>query len=149
MPGGKVRNWDSLSPAYRARLTRSGISRSQYESGVSLSAARGHARTPEHPQDAYKQSGRQRYKDYRRERHGLVDQVVARKRELWGDRPRWNEDRARQYVSNGVKDTLGHFSKPALKDLRRFLELTDDEAERVVAGDREFIEGEFNFTWYH
>lgn len=149
MPGGKVRNWDSLSSAYRARLQRSGISRSQYESGVSLSAARGHARTPEHPQDAYKQSGRQKYKDYRRERHGLVDQVVARKRELWKSRGRWNEDRARLYVSNGVKNSAGHFVKPRLADLRAFLAMTDEEAERVVAGDRDFIEGDFNFTWYH
>lgn len=43
------RNWDSLSDSYRSRLERSGISRSDYQSGQSLRAARGHATTPEHP----------------------------------------------------------------------------------------------------
>lgn len=147
---GRARNWSALSPSYQARLQRAGISRSSYESGVSLSSARGHAKTPEHPQDAYKQSGRRKYKDYRAERHGLVDQVVARKRELWGDRPRWNEDRARQYVAGSAKNAAGHFHKPSLRLLRQFLELTDDEAEAIVSGrDASFIEGEFNLAWYH
>jgi len=43
------RDWDALSPAYRARLVRGGIDRRGYESGRSLSAARGHAATPERP----------------------------------------------------------------------------------------------------
>ena len=44
----RARSWVSLSPSYRERLTRNGINRETYESGVSLSAARGHASTPEH-----------------------------------------------------------------------------------------------------
>lgn len=43
------RPWDSLSHTYRRRLERSGVSQSQYESGVPLTVARGHAKTPERP----------------------------------------------------------------------------------------------------
>lgn len=46
------RDWDSLSPAYRSRLTKGGITKRAYESGASLKAARGHEFTPERPQDA-------------------------------------------------------------------------------------------------
>lgn len=42
------KGWSSLSPGYRARLTKAGITESQYTSGVSLSKARGHGATPEH-----------------------------------------------------------------------------------------------------
>lgn len=57
--------WDSLSPAYRARLERGGITRSGYLRGDTLGAARGHkpGRTPEHPKDAVKNP--ERYKGYK------------------------------------------------------------------------------------
>lgn len=45
----KPRNWDALKPATRKRYERAGVSRSDYMSGMSLKAARGHANTPEHP----------------------------------------------------------------------------------------------------
>lgn len=48
------KSWESLSPAYRDRLSRGGITKSKYESGASLSKARGHAKTPEHPREAIK-----------------------------------------------------------------------------------------------
>lgn len=43
------RGWSSLSDSYRARLSRHGITQAKYESGASLSGARGHKATPEHP----------------------------------------------------------------------------------------------------
>lgn len=42
------KGWSELSPAYRQRLQRGGITEKQYTSGVPLSKARGHAKTPEH-----------------------------------------------------------------------------------------------------
>lgn len=45
----KARNWEALKPTTRRRYERAGISRSDYMSGMSLKAARGHAQTPEHP----------------------------------------------------------------------------------------------------
>jgi hypothetical protein len=44
-----VRRWEALSPAYRGRLERAGISQQLYESGESLQRARGHLGTPERP----------------------------------------------------------------------------------------------------
>lgn len=46
--------WDALTPAYRARLERGGVTQSFYESGGSLKAARGHATTPERPSRAFR-----------------------------------------------------------------------------------------------
>lgn len=57
-----VAQWNALSPAYRKRLERSGISREQYLRGNKLSAARGHRSTPERPARAAKNPAR--YKDY-------------------------------------------------------------------------------------
>jgi hypothetical protein len=37
-----ARNWDNLSDPYRTRLQNNGVSRDDYENGVSLSEARGH-----------------------------------------------------------------------------------------------------------
>jgi hypothetical protein len=58
----KTRNWEGLSGSYRARLERSGISRADYESGASVSAARGHGATPERPSRATKNP--ERYPEY-------------------------------------------------------------------------------------
>ena len=54
------RAWAALSPAYRTRLERGGITRELYEQGWSLSAARGHAATPERPSRAQGQPARYR-----------------------------------------------------------------------------------------
>ena len=43
------RRWRDLSPAYRKRLERAGITWQAYYAGASLSKARGHMKTPEHP----------------------------------------------------------------------------------------------------
>ena len=42
------KGWASLSPAYRERLARNGITEARYERGHKLDVARGHAETPEH-----------------------------------------------------------------------------------------------------
>src|SRR5260370_22176318 len=42
------KGWDSLSSAYRDRLSRKGITKEGYERGHKLDVARGHAETTEH-----------------------------------------------------------------------------------------------------
>lgn len=44
----KRRAWADLSPNYRKRLERGGITKRDYDRGRNLSAARGHFATPEH-----------------------------------------------------------------------------------------------------
>jgi hypothetical protein len=64
---GRRRGWESLSPEYRARLARRGITKSQYEHGRPLAGARGHGATPEHGlKDARKNP--RKYGDYLRKR---------------------------------------------------------------------------------
>lgn len=43
----KRKGWDDISPAYKQRLTRNGITKDAYSKGQSLSSARGHRDTPE------------------------------------------------------------------------------------------------------
>lgn len=50
---GTRKTWDTLSPGHRKRLARHGVTRESYDSGAPLpDAARGHAKTPEHPKEA-------------------------------------------------------------------------------------------------
>lgn len=63
---GRRKSWESLSPAYRARLSRGGVTKGQYESGASLAKARGHGATPEHPREAARNP--ERYREYNRKR---------------------------------------------------------------------------------
>jgi hypothetical protein len=63
----KRRAWESLSDAYRKRLARHGITKSQYENGRPLSGARGHAATPEHGLKSAKRNPK-KYGDYIRKR---------------------------------------------------------------------------------
>src|SRR5690348_8389703 len=55
------RNWEALKPTTRKRYERAGISRSDYMSGMSLKAARGHAQTPERPGRKIQQGQEQYY----------------------------------------------------------------------------------------
>lgn len=43
----KRKGWEELSPTYRRRLTRQGVTPEAYARGESIRAARGHSRTPE------------------------------------------------------------------------------------------------------
>jgi hypothetical protein len=61
------KGWDSLSASYRERLSRRGITRSQYEHGRPLSGARGHGATPEHGLKSAKKNPK-KYGDYIRKR---------------------------------------------------------------------------------
>lgn len=42
------KGWDALSPGYRRRLEKNGITKARYDRGHKLDVARGHAETPEH-----------------------------------------------------------------------------------------------------
>jgi hypothetical protein len=84
------KGWGSLSPAYRARLEKAGITQKEYGEGKSLQGARGHSATPERPG----QYSPQKYPQYHTERQRLITELEERKRQLWGDRPRWDAQKA-------------------------------------------------------
>src|SRR5260370_34545619 len=63
----KRKGWESLSKTYRDRLSRRGITKSQYEHGRPLSGARGHGATPEHGLKSARKNPK-KYGDYIRKR---------------------------------------------------------------------------------
>lgn len=88
------RDWDSLSSEYRNRLSRGGITRTSYESGANLSAARGHANTPERPERASSNIGR--FGNYLANRNQLIRDANGLKRQLWSTSDKWSEQRSRK-----------------------------------------------------
>jgi len=76
------RKWAELSATYRGRLERSGIGQSAYERGESLSAARGHAQTPEHPLAADAEVPK-RYERYYNEKFNNPIKMLSDQGEVW------------------------------------------------------------------
>lgn len=88
------RSWDALSGPYKRRLERAGITQDIYESGaVSLSRARGHGATPEHPERAFRRPDK--YGRYLRRRvakgrqvpEGMITEAPSRR--IIGDEIGW------------------------------------------------------------
>lgn len=97
------RAWESLSEAYRSRLFRSGITATDYASGASLKAARGHAVTPERPKQAFRNPDL--FGDYLRRR-------VAKGRDVPPDvisrpRPSRRDDDTGPRDSPSISDSIG------------------------------------------
>lgn len=141
------RSWDSLSGSYRARLERGGVSRSDYESGASLSKARGHAKTPEHPSDAGRNP--ERYRDYLRERQrpetgggGTTDRDVLKRRakenahRVLGDAMELNRD----FVFRNI-------SRMTDEQLRRTARLSADQWRNLARNAKPGSYG--SLLWYH
>jgi hypothetical protein len=82
--------WNQLKPGYRARLESKGITQKDFESGASIQAARGHKNTPERP-TSYDPA---KYPKYQQNRAALIAAVKQKKEEFFGDRTRWNAERA-------------------------------------------------------
>jgi hypothetical protein len=93
------RNWDALSPAYRTRLERGGITKRQYEAGAKLSGARGHAETPEHPRDLQRRANREKYQKYKAKRERLVNRIHQAKVEAYDGQPEWDSESSRKNVN--------------------------------------------------
>lgn len=68
------RDWRNLSSGYRQRLIKGGVSRQDYERGISLSAARGHGKTPERPGRAT--ANPERFGDYIGRRRAQTDSAL-------------------------------------------------------------------------
>jgi hypothetical protein len=144
----KRRVWSSLTSAYRTRLMRSGITQQTYEAGASLKAARGHAETPEHPEEAIKKPSR--YNLYRQKAAALQGEIEQRKADLWDSRFKYHDLRQRQYVKGKMPDVKA----PGILKMRAALKMTDDEWEQKVL-DAAMSEGnggiddDWKFLFYH
>src|SRR5580765_5786898 len=95
--------WESLSPAYRERLSRAGITAASHGRGESIRAARGHQNTPEHPREGVKEP--ERFRDWVDTRQALVRQVHRQKIAWFGSEHKFRGRNARELTdkgSNGV-----------------------------------------------
>ena len=138
------KSWQSLSANYRNRLQRAGITQADYESGSSLSKARGHAHTPEHPSDAEKDKNR--YKKYRDNRNRLVQMVIERKQRLFGSQTRYNHIHSVSYVKDGVPNLPGfEQTPPSVAELKAAVKKSDDQILNEARNQRP----EKSYWWYH
>lgn len=154
------RGWENLSDTYRTRLERSGVTRSSYESGISLRGARGHAYTPERPAQAYKRPTafrpylarrEQRKQHYQFEatpgRHS--DEVKA----ALAQRIQQIQQETGWYVKGALDPDyppLDHPPAPDDEEIAEILGESDNETLRGYARDAALgTQPEMWFLWYH
>lgn len=148
------RAWDTLSESYRKRLKGAGVTRRQYESGKSLAKARGHARTPEHPERARKHP--EKYREY----------IKKRQRPGGGITPEGPSDKDQAYANfrNQMQDYLGYDDNTVRESIYELMNseqlswtvIADAEAIRARASiqdatsfHRMFGIADRNVWWYH
>ena len=103
--------WGQLSPAYRARLERKGVTPEAHASGVSLVWARG-----------------------TRTRDDLLGQIVAAKEFLYGERPRWRGPSIDLIDYDPYGDRRSMRQLRAIRDALES-EISGEEYEEEFAGD--------------
>lgn len=139
----RSRVWSSLSAAYRARLTRAGISPRDYEAGASLKAARGHSQTPEKPSEYAKHPGK--FRKYAERRKPLTQEVGAKKERIFRNRIKYDGPNSWQYVTKG--NSKEKILPPTLAQLALVAAMTDEEFEDFQYEKKE--DDDWRFLWYH
>lgn len=126
------KGWDALKASTRSRYEKNGITKSDYDAGISLKKARGHEKTPEHPN----QFKAKDFPDYARERSRLERELAQKKKDLWGDSPRYNPKNAEKYIRE---------RPPPLRLIRWAIEASEQELLDAIREDPET----FAFLGYH
>jgi len=133
--------WRDLTAAYRKRLSKHGLTEKNYNTpeGARLrQTARGHGKTPEHPERANKQPAR--YREYLNKGEDELRQVMARKERLFGDRIKYRP-RSSENATHRNPQTK---QRPRLDYMRRFLRMTPDQVNLIDWSDKEW-----GFLFYH
>lgn len=112
------KGWESLSPGYRARLERNGVSKTAYGRGESIRAARGHAQTPEHPKEVTFKGGATQFPHYKAERDRLTKRIGELKQYWFGDSPKWNPKRSKEKFRK---------EPPSIVRMRQWVKLSREE----------------------
>lgn len=146
----RKRDWSSLSKSYQSRLLRAGVTKQAYENGASLKKARGHAHTPEHPEEAINPKNKTKYRVYIDKLKKLQEEVIQRKEQVWGNRHKYDTKRAKANVMRGVPPD---FSKPGIRTLQKMLSVDDEKWEQYVLqaahGTERAIEDDWGALLYH
>lgn len=149
------RGWEQLSESYRSRLVKGGVTRSDYEAGVSLKGARGHKATPENARELAKHPEKfkeynERQKKYRKARKDLVERVVAKKKRAFEHTLRWNEEHSGLFVRNPPYMTkkIGlEVRRATMAQLRKVDAMTDSEFIEYQYEVRQ--DDDWRALWYH
>lgn len=139
--------WDQLSPDYRRRMKRNGITREIWGTPTAIAkrqSARGHSATPERPERAVRNPGR--YTGYLESRSDLVRRVQAKQRRLFDSRHKWRPGNAAHNLRHNPYTGKG----VTMQAMRAYLKLSDDQLELTLsraavdyaAEDYEYVE------WY-
>jgi hypothetical protein len=108
------KGWNALSPGYKSRLQKAGITEADYTAGSSITGARGHLHTPERPS----QANPVKHATYLAERNRLVSRITRKKQHWFGTSPKWNPGKAAQAFRD---------KPPTLANLRYWDQLDRDE----------------------
>jgi hypothetical protein len=123
------RVWSSLGASQQKRYLAHGITREAYEAGVPLTAARGHASTPERPSKASEQD--ERYRRYFAARNQAIATIDDYKRDKWGDRDKFDAAKSHKHTIQTLKGKLR--SLASLNKIARMVE--DDEWDDIESDD--------------
>lgn len=157
MAASRRKGWNQLSPGYRARLEKSGISQRAYERGQSIARARGHAETPEHGK---KQAQRNpvRYRKYLAKReprlaspedeayaiNAMRDKSYANEKRQLGDLLQYNDKTVRTRVYGGWDDEGRYHDGQTMYEAR----WTSTASADALRG-RAAVQDDYNVWWYH
>ena len=157
----KRRAWESLSDDYRKRLSRHGITRSQYENGRPLAGARGHGATPEHGLKSANKNP-EKYRDYIRKRsvpqgppvNDPIDEAIEKNNAL--DKAYANiKRRLSHYISYKRETVMANVYGGMTSESGSVSGMTLDEARWTTDADTEELRGHArvqyrgNPWWYH
>lgn len=126
------KGWQSLSPGYRARLEKAGISQGDYDGGQSLQSARGHKNTPESPR-SYDPN---KYTKYHQERTKLERDLAAKLDQVFGHSPSWSASKSNHNIRE---------HPPSLKQIRWALNASEEELLDAIREDTSQTE----YRWLH
>jgi hypothetical protein len=118
------KSWGELSKPYQKRMSKAGLNSRNWGTpkGAELrKAARGHAKTPEHPSEAARHP--ERFREYVSKQGDELRRVKARKEEIFGSAIRYKPFRSE---ANAKAAPLTGTTKARL--MRKFLRMTSDEA---------------------
>jgi hypothetical protein len=123
-------------------MTRAGLNAKNWagKDGAALrTAARGHGKTPEHPERAARNP--QKYAGYMQTRNDLMRRAIVKKDRLFGDTLKFNQQRSNANVLMNPRT-----DRPAdSRFLSRFLKMSDAEIMRINWTG----EPEWGFLFYH
>lgn len=136
------KSWTDLSPEYRRRMQQNGLTAKNWntKTGDRLrEKARGHDKTPEHPERAG--SNPSKYKDYLNRRQQLLARFLAHKAKVFGTGHKYRQAASDKLGRNNP--TTGR--PPKMSVMRAFLEMDYDDVMELEFWD----DTDWHVLFYH